>query len=265
MECEMVIDEILSVAKNENVSVFGIGPASEMASQAPGYRPEDFLKDARSLVCFGIPIPRDIYHASTWNINSIWRSQNLLYRRLDTLALRFSTILEDNGSRAIPIYGCKPLEVNEKGVIVGIMNQVAMAEITGIGVVGKNGLLLHSNYGARLMLGGLITDAVLPEIHYPDINEPGCPPDCQICADRCPVNAIVADKKKVNIMRCLNYTARTPLMSKLTFVMLRVFNRKIAARYMNITSFDDLTYHICSLCVAECPYGVNSTYKVINP
>ena len=251
----MVIDEILRIAKDENISVFGIGSAVEMAGEPPGYRPEDFLSGVQNVICFGIPIPKDVYRTPTWNLETAWRSQNLLYRRLDTLALRFSVLLEESGAKSIPVYGCMPLGVNDKGTVVGLVNQIRMAEIAKIGVVGKNGLLLHSQYGSRLMLGGLLTTASLPAIHYPDIDEPGCPPDCRICADVCPVNAIMADKKQVNIMRCLSHTARTPLMSRLKFLYLRARNKMAAARYMNMTSLDEHTFHVCSKCVSLCPYG----------
>jgi hypothetical protein len=56
-------------------------------------------------------------------------------------------------------------------------------------------------------------------------------------------------------MRCLNYTARTPLMSKPRFVALRAVRPRSAARLMNLTSLDEHTLHVCSKCVALCPYG----------
>jgi epoxyqueuosine reductase QueG len=148
-----------------------------------------------------------------------------------------------------------PLGVNEKGTVVGFLNQIRMAEITGIDTIGKNGLLIHSQHGSRLMLGGLLTTASLPVMRYPDSEEPGCPPDCQICSDACPVNAIMPERKQVNTMRCLSYTARTPIMSKLKFLFLRALNKMAAARYMSITWFDEQTFHICSKCVSLCPYG----------
>jgi epoxyqueuosine reductase QueG len=105
------------------------------------------------------------------------------------------------------------------------------------------------------MLGGLITTASLPVMHDPDHVEPGCPPNCRICADACPVDALMPEKKQVNIMRCLNYTARTPAMSTLKFFWLRIRNKNDAARYMSMTAFDEHTFHICSKCVSLCPYG----------
>jgi len=92
----------------------------------------------------------------------------------------------------------------------------------------------------------VLATAVLPAMHYPKAAEPGCPPDCLICANACPIKAIMPDKKQVKIMRCLGYTARTPLMSKPKFLFLRAFDFQAAARMMSLTSFDEHTFHVCS-------------------
>lgn len=252
---KVLSNEIYKIARSENMSVLGIGPASEMDNEPLGHRPEDYLQNVKTLICFGIPVPWEVYHTPTYNLETSWRSQNLLYRRLDTLALRFSNMIEEYGAYALPIYGCMPLGVNESGTVVGYVNQIKMVEVTGIGVIGKNGLLIHSQYGSRLMLGGVLTTASLSALCYPKKEESGCPPDCQICSNACPVNAILPERKQVNIMRCLSYTARTPAMSRLKFLFLRGVNKKSAARYMSMTSFDEHTFHICSKCVALCPYG----------
>jgi epoxyqueuosine reductase QueG len=238
----MIVEEIRKIAEGEDIPVLGIGPASKMANESPGYRPEDLMHGARSLICFGIPVPRQVY-------------QNLYYRRLDTLSLRLAALLEESGAQAVPVYGCMPLGINEKGEVVGYLNQIRMGEVTGIGSIGRNGLLLHSRYGARLMLGGVVTSAALPDMRHPDVDQPGCPPGCRICVEACPVKAISPEEKRVNIMRCLGYTARTPLMSRLKFAILRAYRRESAARLMNLTAFDEHTFHICSRCVALCPYG----------
>ncbi len=249
----MTIDEILKIAKDEDIPVIGIGPASKMANELPGHRPDDLVPGAQSLICFGLPIPQGVYQVPTHGLEKVWRSQNLQYRRLDTLSLRIAAFLENNGARACPIYGCMPLGMNQKGVIVGYFNQIRMGEATRIGVIGRNGLLLNSPFGSRLMLGGVISTAILPEVRYPETDEPGCPPGCRACIDACPVHAIMPDRKQVRIMRCLQYTARTPSMSRLKFLLLRAFNPSAAARYMSLTSFDEHTFHICSRCVALCP------------
>jgi len=251
----MIVDEILKIIEDESIPVWGISPASKMANELPGHRPEDLLPGTQSLICFGIPVPRAVYQMQTYGLDTVWRSQNLYYRQLDTLSIRLAALIEENKERAVPIYGCMPMGMNKKGDVVGYLNQIRMGEVTGIGVIGKNGLLINSRFGSRLMLGGVLTSVELPEMRYADIDEPGCPPDCRICADACPVNAIMPDKKQVKIMRCLGFTACTPLMSKPKFLFLRKINFKAAARFMNLTSFDEHTFHICSKCVAICPYG----------
>ena len=251
----MVVDEIRKIAEDEDVPVLGMGLASKMANELPGHRPDDLLPGAQSLICFGIPIPRLVYRMPTYGVETIWRSQNLYYRRLDTLSIRFAALLEASGERAVPIYGCMPLGINDKGEVVGYLNQIRMGEVTGIGVIGRNGLLIHSHYGSRLMLGGVVTTAALPDMRNPDIDQPGCPPDCRICVEACPVKAISIGEQRVKIMRCLGYTSRTPLMPKIKFLILRAFRPESAARLMNMTAFDEHTFHICSQCVALCPYG----------
>jgi len=254
-ENKPITDQIQKMAEAENIPVFGIGPASAMADEKPGHRPEDLLPGTKSLICFGIPVPEGVYHMPTYGLETVWRSQNLHCRRLDTLSMQIAFLLEEIGERAVPIYGCMPLGMDQKGTIVGYLNQIRMGEVTGIGTVGKNGLLINSRFGSRLMLGSILTTAILPEMRYPDTDEPGCPHDCQICAEVCPVNAIMPDRKQVKIMRCLSYTARTPMMSRLKFLFLRATNSQDAARYMSLTSFDEHTFHICSKCVSMCPYG----------
>ncbi len=257
-----IADEIRDIANSENVPVLGIGPAAALAGEPPGYRPHDLLPGAQSLICFGIPVPRGVYRSFPFGTETIWRSQNLYYRRLDTLSVRFAALLEDSGAQAIPVFGCFPMTLNGKGDVAGYLNLIHMGEATRTGTIGRNGLLIHSRYGARLMLGGIVTSADLPAFRRPDLDEPGCPPNCHVCADACPVQAISAERKRVNIMQCLSYTARTPLMSKIKFLVLRSFRPSSAARLMNLTSLDEHTLHICSQCVALCPYGMEQSLCV---
>jgi epoxyqueuosine reductase len=250
-----VAEGIPRMAESEHIPVLGIGPCAGMESQPPGYRPSDLLPGARSMICFGIPVPRGIFQPGPFTTEMVWRTQNLLYRRLDTLSLAFAQALEAQGARAVPVFGCCPMDVSREGRVTGYVDQVRMAELTGIGRKGRNGLLLHRLYGARLMLGGVLTTVDLPAIRIPDIEQPDCPPECRICLVSCPVRAISNHSRRVNVMRCLAYTARTPFMSRLVFAFLCKFHPAAAARFMNRRAFDEHTMHVCFRCVALCPYG----------
>jgi len=79
----MIVDEIRRIAEQEHIPVLGFGPASGMASELPGHRPEDLLPGAQALICFGLPVPQGAYRTPTYMLEIVWRSQNLNYRRLD--------------------------------------------------------------------------------------------------------------------------------------------------------------------------------------
>jgi epoxyqueuosine reductase QueG len=251
----IVAEGIPRMAEAENVPVLGIGPSAGTEDEPPGRRPSDLLPGARSMICFGVPAPRGIYQAAVHTTEMVWRSQSLLYRRLDTLSLAFAHALEALGARAVPVFGCSPMEINRRGEVTGYVNQLRMGELTGIGRIGRNGLLLHRFYGARLMLGSVLTTIDLPPLRVPEVDHPPCPSDCRICVDSCPVQAISGRTGRLRVMRCLAYTARTPFMSKPLFAFLSRLRPAAAARLMNQRAFDEHTMHICSRCVAFCPYG----------
>jgi epoxyqueuosine reductase QueG len=208
------------------------------------------------LIGFAIPVPRSVYRIPQHAPDMVCRTQSLLYRRLDTVALRIAAQLEEEGEQALPVFGCSPMEVNRNGDVAGYLNHIQMGAATGIGVVGRNGLLINSRFGSRLMLGGVVTTALLPSLRYTGPKEPGCPSNCRICVDACPVRAIDPENNRIHTMRCLAYTARTPLMSSIRFGLLRAFRPGAAARLMNQAALDEHSLHVCSRCAALCPYGL---------
>ena len=151
-----------SLADEEDIPVLGVAAAGDLESEPSGSRPSDVLPDARSLLCFGLAVPAGVYDTDAHQTETVWRTQNIYYRRLDTLSLRFAALLEESGERAIPVFGCLPMGLNAEREVYGFVNQLRMGEAAGIGIIGRNGLLLHERYGSRLMLGGVVTTAALP-------------------------------------------------------------------------------------------------------
>ncbi len=155
----MITENIQKIAASENFAALGFAPASEMAGAPAGHRPEDLLPGARGLISFAVPLPRAVYRTPVHAEEMVCRSQSLLYRRLDSAAVRIAALLEEEGEQALPVFGCSPMEINRRGDVAGYLNQIRMGAAAGIGVIGRNGLLIHSRYGSRLMLGGVVTTA----------------------------------------------------------------------------------------------------------
>jgi hypothetical protein len=71
---KILVDQIRKITEAEKVPVFGIGHASEMANEQPSHRPDGLLPGAQSLIYFGIPIPKYLYHMPTYGVETVWRS-----------------------------------------------------------------------------------------------------------------------------------------------------------------------------------------------
>jgi len=72
------------------------------------------------------------------------------------------------------------------------INEIVAAAKTGIGVIGKNHLLITEKHSSFVFLGEIITDAILPSSPH---KVEGCE-GCQKCIDACPV--------KTDISKCIS-------------------------------------------------------------
>jgi epoxyqueuosine reductase len=248
-----VLDEIAGVLSRAEVAVWGTAPSEPMEGERPGHRPSDLVAGARSLVCFGVPVPRGVFEQREYAVETNWRAQNLRYRQLDELSLRVASLLEDQGEAAVPIFGCFPLDVRGPTSVAGYVNQIRMGEVTRIGARGRNGLLFHPRYGGRLMLGGVVTTAALPPRTEPQPVEGTCPADCRRCIDACPIRAIDPEQRIVDGDACLRFTSRTPLLPKLRYFLWSQLRPRRAALLAATTALDEHTLHVCSRCVCSCP------------
>jgi len=249
-----VFNDIAVILARAGVRVWGTAPADALEDEPPGHRPSDLLQGARSLVGFGIPVPRAVFDQPCHPVESNWRVQNLYYRKLDELSVQVAIMLEERGQRAMPTLGCLPLETHGLFVISGYVNQIAIGVATRIGARGRNGLLVHPRYGSRLMLGGVITTGVLESRVEPEPGDAGCPAACSRCVEVCPIGAIEPHRRRVRSAACLRHTARTPLLPRWRYLWLHLTGQHHSAtRLLNVTSPDEHTFHICSRCVAACP------------
>jgi len=244
------IEEIKKSILQNNVPVFGISAAESLQNEPRGYRPSDMLPQARSILCLGIPIPRGIFRCKERSEWMYWRAANIYYRTIDAILMKVCSILEAKEEVAVPIYGCFPYDIKGKADFWGYLSLVRMGEATGIGKIGKNGLLIKSLYGPRLLLGGIVTTAALPQMTWPKIEEKGCPEDCLVCQEGCPVKAIDGNGK-VDRVACIKYSSKSPIFSN--FMKMGQSGHEDVQMVNHLTAVDDHSMYRCIKCVSICP------------
>lgn len=248
---EKAVKEIQGLLAGQGIPVFGIAEAALMENEAQDYKCSDALPSAKSILCIGMPFPKGIFYTKRSTNETYWRAASVYYRNLDMILMRIARMIEEKGEVAVPVFGCFPYDVKGPGDLWGFVSLVKMAEVAGMGKRGKNGLLFHTNYGPRLMLGGIITTADLPPMTWPQRDEKGCPDDCFACQEACPVGAI--DKSgKVDRLACVKHSMKTPIFSYL--MKTKAFDPSDAPLINHVTSVDDHAMYTCINCVSKCPY-----------
>ena len=109
------------------------------------------------------------------------------------VSLRLSLLLEREGYWAEPVPYEPGLYLKEAGVLAGL------------GIIGKNNLLITERYGPRIRLRAVYSSAPLEPDPIIESMDP-CH-DCYRCVDACPAHAL--DKGKYDVAACLSYCQTT--------------------------------------------------------
>jgi epoxyqueuosine reductase QueG len=129
--------------------------------------------------------------------------RNHLSRTIDEMTVDLSYFLEDRGMIGLPTGAIEPCNYSaELQKTMGLISLKNAAHQAGLGVIGKNTLLITPPYGNMVWLGAVLTDAQLePD---PILQQSPCRTQCRLCLEACPVGALdgslFMDQKK-----CWNY------------------------------------------------------------
>jgi epoxyqueuosine reductase QueG len=240
--------EIRGFLNSNGIPMMGISAVHELPRVPEDFSAKTTLEGAKSIICYGVPMPLGIIHGSNNDLALYWRCCNMLYRSLDTISNRLCLMLEEKGYLANPVYGCFPWKlVNEK--FWGLLPLVYWAEQAGLGKLTRCGLLASPGYGTRILLGGVVTTCLLETTGK--FSDELCPSDCYDCIEVCPVNAI-EKTGKVDHNVCIRYSGANPLMAHL------LGDREIKEKFsfetiLNTVGVDDHGSYLCNSCVKVCP------------
>jgi epoxyqueuosine reductase QueG len=229
------------VAKEQGADLFGIAdlnPALDFICKQGGEHLRRFpraisigirLSDAivNELHRHGDPAAILPYEAEYFSVNA----------RLDNAASLLAGIIQERGYLAYPIPASEYLDAKK---LEGGISHKLVANLAGLGWIGKSCLLVTRDYGPRLRLSTVLTDAPL---------ESGAPMnmscnDCVACVRICPAKAFTGAPFDPLEPREARFAAHS------------------CESYLNERQGRLGEEGLCGLCVYICPYGRTNSLNV---
>lgn len=194
--------KIKKKAKEFGAVVVGVADAGLYDLAPEKHKPTDILANATSVISIGVPMSRAVLQESmpTQYTRSIFSSTAYL----EQIAFQLSIWLESVGYDSIPIPARGPLYMEAlSGKIMGDLSHKHTAALAGLGEIGVCTLLINPDYGTRLMLTSIVTNAdVVPDRPFEGSLCLG--DSCMECVKVCPVNAL-SPSGEIDKVRCSKY------------------------------------------------------------
>jgi len=193
--------EIKKIFMRLGCDICGVANVDRFDDAPKGFHPRDIYDECKSVIVFGKAIPIGITKVDPRIIYQHYN--NIGPMILDRIAYEAALEIEKNYGCAVPIPSDGPYEYwdEEKSEGRGLLSMKHAAVKAGIGTLGKNTMLLNSQFGSMLNIGAVLTNLDLPS---DPLAEEVCIKNCRKCLDSCPAGAL--DGRHVNQSLCRRNT-----------------------------------------------------------
>jgi epoxyqueuosine reductase QueG len=229
-------EELEKYARSMGIDLFGVADLSDNMTHKNLLRQGgEHISSYPKAVSMGIRLLDSIVnqlesHEEPSAIFSYRGLYNQANANLDRSAMLIAKKIQEAGYEAYPIPASQTIN-NRK--MEGAISHKLPANLAGLGWIGKSCLLITPEYGPRVRLATILTDAPL-ETGEPLMNRCG---DCRDCVDVCPPKAftgVAFDPSEPRSVR---------------------FRVNLCSDYSQSRA-KQLGEGLCGLCVYICPYGL---------
>lgn len=116
---------------------------------------------------------------------------------IDALLLKTGLFLQKRGYRYITVAASQSINKNGWNY-TGRYSHKKAAVLSGLGTIGKSSMFLHKDYGTRVRLGTVFTDA---PFDVNDVQPVSLCKNCDLCVKACPSGAISGKEWAPGVMR----------------------------------------------------------------
>jgi epoxyqueuosine reductase len=251
-------DEIKALAIANGAALVGVAAIESIPQCTPPLPVSRVMPEASSVIVFAIPMLRGSIESPSLFAAMI--STHATYKEEEILELRLGRFLEEHGHRAAMTVPASPIEMSSE--TKGLLGDISLRHAAvgaGLGVIGKNRLLLTHKWGPRVRLGAVVTDA--PLIADQPMKERLCD-DCDLCVQSCPGQALDTHTLK-DAFKCLGKQQRWGMAAHIKYMQklleAPLEQQKAMLRdpeYWNIYQTQSVTLmYTCFECINCCPVG----------
>lgn len=208
----LVRSEVEGVARAGGAALVGVAAVGEGV-------PEEFAGLGRAVVA-AVALSRGVVETCVTAPTRIYGYHyRVVNAALDNVACRVASFLESRGYATLAVPASQVVDWDR---VLGSVSHPRLAQLAGLGFVGRHNMLVTPRFGAGVRLVSVFTDAPL-EADEPAAGDCG---DCYACRSACPAGAIGEGSEDWDRARCLE--------------KLREFKKRITNQY------------ICGVCVRAC-------------
>lgn len=210
------------MAIRRGADLFGVASADDLNDAPRGHRPVDIFPDAKSIVVVGmkildaqtdiLPTEEDFFGAAPKQ--DMFRGHiDFISQHLDTIGYALARFLETKGFKAF--HQIASTGGTDQRYLIGLLSLKHVALRAGLGVLGHSSLLLTPQYGPRVKLTAIVTNAKMQ--HGQPIKEMFCKHCESPCILFCPANALKKPSDncpyEINKFACRQYLNTQPTCS----------------------------------------------------
>lgn len=182
--------------EEQKVPIWGICCLEKL--EADGL-PEELRRRFKTAVVFAFPLSSALIDSLADGPDPTYLHH---YRQvnyfLDRAGLLLTDLLQQNGFSGLPVPASQVVDWEKQK---GLLSHRRLAVAAGLGWLGRNNLLVTKDYGSRIRLATVLTDASLPES---PCRTDGCG-ECLACLVRCPAVAIKEKPGDFNPQTCFRF------------------------------------------------------------
>ena len=181
---------IKALAKREGISLIGIASARGW-KVARGRNPTDILPSARSIIVLAMPVPDKVIEEAT--VGERESVKKAIRKEMERVGSKIMESLTKNGYVGVVPSGNIPSNAKQ---LRGLIPLKYAAYRAGLGAIGKSSLLITPQYGPRVRLAAIVTNAPLTPDKPLNVDFCGT---CMVCEKVCVGKAFREGRHDVEI------------------------------------------------------------------